>query len=43
MIGGKNLSSMLFQQAFDIQESKKSISYDKPFQYLIEKVFLLER
>ncbi len=34
MIGGKNLSSMLFQQAFDVTESKKSITYDKPFQYL---------
>ena len=34
IIGGKNLSSMLFQQAFDATESKASVSYDKPFQYL---------
>ncbi len=34
IIGGKNLSSMLFQQAFDANESKASVSYDKPFQYL---------
>ena len=25
---------MLFQQAFDATESKASVSYDKPFQYL---------
>ena len=34
MIGGKNLSSMLFQQAFDTKETKKATTYSKPFHYL---------
>ncbi|RAP25885.1 hypothetical protein DID74_02695 [Candidatus Marinamargulisbacteria bacterium SCGC AG-333-B06] len=34
VIGGKNLSSMLFQQAFDDVDKKSAVSFDKPFQYL---------